>query len=320
MVRVLLGVVAAALWASVMPATAAAQTATSAGAGSQEAKVDAKVDAKFNGQVDTLLTGAAYSIRSDGAPQDISGQSGIGEVVMTYYLAPLLDDGAPLSLAPFLQRTSQVFADVGLRHFVTHNPNPGSIDRTEWHGWVAEGVDAYVTRMLVLNASFQYAYNALRDVDIDQRTHEFTGVAGVGLRAGDIQLDAAYAFTALRSAGSFSAPRWGSVQISAFAVIERRLAVRLTGTVLSGGVEGSAYLAYYPRRSFGIFTEGSMARAKLYLGDVIDKRSAGELGVSWWVSPSLRFVGQYTLTSDDVLGLYSELTHSVQLEASVRFD
>jgi hypothetical protein len=311
MMRVVLGVVAATLWASVIPAAAAAQTATSAGAGGQDEKV--------NAQIDTLLTGAAYSIRNDGASQDIAGQSGIGEVAMTYYLQPLVDDGGPLSLEPFLQRTSEVFADVGARHFVTHNPNPGRIDRTEWAGWVSQGVGAYVTRMLVLNASFEYAYNALSDVGIDQRTHEFTGSAGAGLRAGDVELDASYTLTALRSGGSFSTLRWGTVQISAFAVMARRLVVRFSGAALAGGVQGSAYLAYYPTRTLGIFTEASMGRTKPYLSDVTDKRYAGELGVSWWVSPTVRLVGEYTLTVDDVLGLYSELTHAVQVEASVRF-
>jgi hypothetical protein len=283
--------------------------------------------AKANWQVDTTLSGRAYSIRDATiASGDVAGQAGSGQVGMTYFLEPVSDDGAPRSLQPFLQRASTVVVSLGAGHFVTHNPGAG-VDRTDWSAAVSQGADLYLTRMWALSLGFTYAYDVLQDVGVDQATHAFTGSAGVGLRAGDVRLDAGYALTAFRSEGAFAPLRWGSLRLSAFAVMARRLSVSLSGTALTGGVQGSASLAYYPTQDLAIFGGVSLGRADFYRNDLVDRRYAGDVGLSFWVSPDTRLLGEYTLTIDDVPAQienptvipYREVSHAILLEASVRF-
>jgi hypothetical protein len=271
-------------------------------------------------QVDSTATGSAYSLQESGTSgRDLAGQAGSGAVGMTYFLQPVSEDGAPRSLQPFLQRASTAFVSLGGSHFVTHNPG-AFVDRTDWSGGVSSGVDLYLTRMLAFTFALGYAYDVLQDVAVDQATHDFWGSVGGGLRAGDVRLDALYSFTASRSGGAFASPRWGSVRLSAFAVLERRLTVSLSGTALSGGVQGSGALTYYPTQNLAIFGGGSLGRADFYRSDIVDRRYAGDVGLSYWVSPTVRLLGEYTLTIDDVRDLYSELSHTVLVEASVRFD
>src|SRR5262249_39120293 len=90
------------------------------------------------------LSGSIFTVSYDGYP-DVHGNDASGGVSLTHYLTPVVDDGAPRSLQPFLQRVSTISASIGGGGFVTRNPDGGQ-DRTDSHFGASAGFDVYVTR------------------------------------------------------------------------------------------------------------------------------------------------------------------------------
>jgi hypothetical protein len=278
-------------------------------------------------QIDGSLSGSVYTLSYAGPTNvDVHGNSASGTLGATRFLTPVVDDGAPRSLQPFLQRTSTVYASVGGSGFVTRNPGSGP-NRTDAAFNARAGFDVYVSRYFALFGSFTYGYDVLHDVGTDQATHSFTPSAGFGVRAGDARFNVAYTFSASDTNGAFAPLRWGTLDVSAFVVFERVVRLLLWGRALQGGGMGGGGLEYFPVQDFGIYADGFGGRGQLYISDLAVTRFGGDLGFAAWASPRVRLEAAYTLTRNvyptQVSQGYSydlgETRHTLLLASAVRF-
>jgi hypothetical protein len=152
-------------------------------------------------QIDTTLSARKYSLQYAEASPSTYGTGMDLDVDLIRFMAPLRDDGAPYSLQPFLQRSSQWSLSLDGTHFSTHNPFGGD-DRTDWIGGISGALDAYVKPWLALTAGLGYGVSVLHDVGVDQTTRTFRGGFGFGLRAANTRFDAWYGLIAEDVAGS----------------------------------------------------------------------------------------------------------------------
>ena len=277
-------------------------------------------------QLDTQIFGSAYSLHETAAAAlDVSGNRGGGSLDVNHFLAPLIDDGAPYSLRPFLQRESAIYATVAGTGFLTRNPYGGP-DRTSSYLGLSAGLDVYVERHVALTASLGYSYDVLHDVNTSQKTNGFSGSAGLGFRGGDVRFDVSYTFSARDVDGTFAKLRWGVAQASVFAVLGRRFTLHPWGRAIQGGGEGGLDLGFYATRELGLFLSGFGGRGDLYSDDLVVTRYGGEAGLSYWVAPSFRLSAYYTLRFTDLpvqvanqlaYG-YHEIEHSLSLRGLLR--
>jgi hypothetical protein len=251
-------------------------------------------------QLDATLRGAGYSINESvpvqyPTPLSTGGERVNGDLQVTRYLGPIVDDDAPRSLQPFLQRASVLYADVGGGGFLTRNPTGGQ-NRTDAGVGATLGLDIYVLRQLALTASLGYGYDILHDVDADVAAHAFSGSAGLGVRISDVRIDASYAFAASEANGSFAPLRWGQVNLAVFAVIDRRVTLNFWGELFQQSGGGGIDFGVYPTQDLGLFLDGAALRGELYASDTLVNRYYGSAGLSYWVTPRVRLGAYYELT------------------------
>jgi hypothetical protein len=280
-------------------------------------------------QLGATLSGSLYSVDSvpvaGGISPDTKGRSASGALEVIRYLAPLVDDGSPRSLEPFLQRASTISASLGGGGFATENPY-GSRDRTSANLGARAGMNVYLARYLALTAAFGYGYSVLHDVISNHERHGFSGSAGLGLRVGDARLDASYTFAASNVDGTFAPLQWGSVQLSAYVVLARFFTLSPWGRVMPHGGEGGLDLGLYATRDLGFFLGGFGGRSAFSSSDVLFNRYGGSAGLSYWAVSRARLAAYYRPTYTDVSpqvvdGLmygYRQLDHSISLEVAVR--
>lgn len=276
-------------------------------------------------ELDAQASGSLYSLSYPGVSTSTSGNAASGSLSVTRFLAPLVDDDAPRSLQPFLQRASSIYIGVGGGGFVTRNPNAGQ-DRTDTNFDANAGLDIYLSRYFAVTGELSYGFDVLHDVGVDQDSHLFSGSAGFGLRFGDVLFDASYTFTADDVDGSFAPIRWGSATITAFCVFDRRFTLNIWGTALQDGGEGGLELGYYVTQDFGAFLGGLGARGQLYSEDVLVNRYSGMAGLSYWVGPRTRLAAYYTFVVNDEPTQFvdeieygsTQVEHTLELELVAR--
>jgi hypothetical protein len=156
-----------------------------------------------------------------------------------------------------------------------------------------------VTRHVALTGDFQYAYDVLHEESFVQKDHSFSGNAGFGVRLGDCQFDASYSFSAHDVDGTFAKPRWGSVRLSAYFLFSESFSVTVSGHGAEDGGGAGIDLAFFTAKDLAFFA-GLAGQTFVY---VIDGRRAsaydGSLGLSYWVTPTLRFSWGYALGLDN---------------------
>ena len=243
------------------------------------------------------LSGSIYTIHpgpyanTDFDQQGNRGSASVGPIV---FLTPVVDNDAPRSLQPFLQRTSSVYGDVFGGGFVTRHGN-GAFTRTDSLVGADAGADVYLTRHLALTGGIRYAYDVLHDDVLVRKGHSFSGSAGVGARIGDARIDASYGFGAYNFDGSFVKPGWGSVGLSAYLLLAESFAITLSGHVNDRGGGGGLNLGLYATKDFGVFAGFSGATFTYTDSDVRSNRYNGSAGFSYWATPALRFYWSYVL-------------------------
>jgi len=263
---------------------------------------------------------------------DSNGDRAGGTFELTRFIDPVVDDGAPRSLQPFLQHASTVYGGFDAGGFVTRPPLVGTslvTNRTDKSFGVGLGVDVYVTPWLAYTVGAGYTYDVLHDVGIDDATHGFNAAGGVGLRVADARFDLSYAFAATRMNGSFVPPQWGALRLSVLAVFVRRFTLSAWGQTVERGGEGGGELGWYATQNLGFFLGGSGERGRLFTGDdVIANRFTGDASLSWWVAPRVRLSAAYTFTytedpdhtaDDGSSDGYDEMEHAVTIGAALRF-
>jgi hypothetical protein len=291
----------------------------------------AAVQLQSSWELYVTLLGAGYLIQyapSAPIPGALGGR-GYGSFEVSRYLSPLVDDDAPRSLQPFLQRASHVSALVAGSGFVTLFPGssvgPGGKRSDEVLAF-GVGADVYVTRWLALTGLLGHSLDALHDdvAGVDQTGHSFSASAGFGLRAGDVRFDAAYTFGASLGDAGWAKLRWGSFQGTLTAVINRRFALVPWGRALQGGGGGGIGVDVYPTQNLGVHASGYGERGELYsASDTIENRYSGRAGLSYWLTPRVRLAAFYQFTLLDTPSTpgapgFDERDNAGELDVAVR--
>jgi hypothetical protein len=279
-------------------------------------------------EIDGSLSGAFYNLTSMSIPY-ASGNQLTGSLGLTHYLQPLVDDGAPRSLEPYLQRTSTLSLGANAGGWTTNQSNPTTFTFGDTFGGASAGFNVYANPTLAFTGSFAYGYDVARaDMQPDQASHSFTGSGGIGLRFGDTRLDAAYTFSARDTNGTFTPLRWGTATLSVTTVIARRFYGYAWGQALQSGGGGGLQLEIHPDRDLGIYVTGSGKRGEIFDNDEVIADSFGATaGVAYWVSPSVRIEAAYNFnyTERDAQTIgqtdyypYAEITNGFTLTAALR--
>jgi hypothetical protein len=235
-----------------------------------------------------------------------SGGRGAGTFELRRYLSPVVDDDAPRSLQPFLQRASSIFFTMNVSGFVTQlspvSSFGASATRSDTQFGPGVGVDIYVTPLFALTGGLGYSYDALHDdlAMLDQHAHGFFARGGFGFRVKDARFDVQYAFQALDVDGAWAPLRWGTLTGTAFIVIDRRAALKFWGEALESGGGGGLEVDYYPLQSLGLFAGAYGARGKLYNDDTMVNRFRAWAGFSYWFTARVRAGLEYEFLLNDV--------------------
>ena len=281
------------------------------------------LDQDPNFQVDTTVTATRYSLSY---PPGVPGTTGSQETLSTTVVAfatPLQDDDAPYTLQPFTQREDRFSFSMSGGHFDTANPYGGP-DRTQWNGGLSAGFDAYVKRWLVVFAGASYGYFSLSDPGASETGHAFGADVGVGFRYRDTRLDLSAAEQGNRTSGT-SGPWRGSLSMSLFTLIKRRVVLDASGTLVQGGGEGSFEVEVFPSKRAGVFASAFAGRFEPYADPVLATRYAGTAGFAGWFDASMALVGLYSLryerdsATPPATNGYDSLSHTFELDAYFRF-
>ena len=247
-----------------------------------------------NFEVQGTVSGTHYSISP---PPGTLGTSGNREGLSMNLIAfqrPLQDDDSPYSLQGFMQRESTFSMSVNTGRFDTANQF-GGVDRTEWYVGAGAGFNAYVKRWFAVFAEASYDYYDLHDVDLAQTTHAFSADAGVGFRYRDTRFNLSVGEQGYRTAGAFG-PWHGSLTLSAFTVIHRRVSLTANGTLVQGGQEGYFQTELFPTKATGVFASAFAGRFEPYADPVVVTRYIGSAGFAGWFDATTALVGEYALT------------------------
>ena len=271
------------------------------------------------------MSGSAYTIHYKANGSAAPAQHGNRDSVYLaplVFLSPVIDNDAPRSLQPFLQRTSTFSVSVSRGGFATRYGN-GAFTRTYSSMGADVGVDTYLTRQFALTGRIGYAYGVLDDVIVN-KSHTFSGSAGFGVRFGDARLDASYSFDARNTDGTFAKLRWGAVGLRAYVVFARSFALGLSGNVRDGGGGGGVDLGYYPMKDLGLFLSAAGQTFVYYSPDIRASYYTGGAGISHWVTPGLRLYLTYALKlthapAQPLMSFESdEVEHTLSLNAILR--
>ena len=263
----------------------------------------------------TTLSGSVYTIHvtQEGFQlPDQSGKSGSITAGPIVYLTPVIDDDAPRSLQPFLQRTSTVSATITGDGFITESASRAFTRKSSLIG-LSAGVDRYVTRGFALTGGLGYSYSALHDGEVTH-AHGLSASAGFGVRLGDVRLDASYTFDARDLDGTFATVRWGTVNAAAYAVVAKSVVLRLYGLISDGGGGGGGSVGYYTTKDIGLFLGGSGRAFVYYLPEVHSHSFSGWAGISCWATPSARVYGTYSLNINQTPAQPGRLTQADTIE------
>ncbi len=178
----------------------------------------------------------------------LGGQAGAS---FTLFGRRVVDDDAPPSLQPYLQRVFTLHVDGGGGGFRfapdVNNANGGN-DSTNGY---ADAYAAGYARWLYGYVGFGMRYRS------DSPSHysllQLPLDVAAGVRFGDVRLSLGWSVSPTRvNEQSFGVPFWGGVYAHAFAVVRRRLALDAQVTVVDGGAAADAGATVYLARRFGV--------------------------------------------------------------------
>jgi hypothetical protein len=199
----------------------------------------------------------------------------------------LIDDDAPYSLQPFLQRASTVFFGAGGAGFQgDYDGSSSPLSRGKSGGFNA-GFYVHLKPWLALGGSFDFNafHNSYDGYDEPPRDgYSLRGHVDLGFRWRDLRFDVGYGVTGERMNQSWLPTLWYSLDASVLAVIKRRVALRGSASVLPRGAGGSLSVEGFVNRElsfFGSFFGGRYS----YIDDGIAAWYAGgSVGVTKWAA------------------------------------
>ncbi|HVY48064.1 MAG TPA: hypothetical protein VHB21_19385 [Minicystis sp.] len=242
-----------------------------------------------------------------------------------------MDDDAPRTLQPFLQRASSVRASFAGGTLRTVGPALGHGAFTDANLDGGAAFDLYVLRWLVLGASFDYQYDVTtlreRGVHDAQTTNTLAPAGSVGVRFGDTRIDVIYRYRAPLVHGSVQFPQWGVLTAQVESVLaKRRLGLFVTASAFDSGAGLTADIEGFFTKDLSLYAGGyGSADAHDDAGTPHDDYG-GRAGVAVWVAPRLRLVAEYEISGADVTPApvggadfaYTELRNAVSVSVLAR--
>jgi hypothetical protein len=260
------------------------------------------------------------------APGNVISWGGSGTISLSGFLHHrLVEDDAPLSLQPYLQRTGAIEGTVSANGFSTDSPSY----LEPYHGTTLGGsvaVDAYPTEVLTLWASAAF---------FRSKTGGGFGGPGTeyllprlelapGVRFGDTRGSVGYTWAPTIINGTYDGRGLGELFLRINSVIGRRVSLSLLGALILSGARGSLSLVVFPTRRVGLGGGFEYAEGAIYFDrhDVYRQWQAWGnlilwLGRTWALGLEYRF-----LHSAPTTGLSGSPmdTHRIALSFSFRLD
>jgi hypothetical protein len=232
--------------------------------------------------------------------------SGNGDVTL-YLREPLVDDDSPLSIQPFLQRTSVLSLDAGGQYLGSNYSaaaNGGSY--TQGYAPVSASTRAFVTDSIALLGGVGVDY--LHDrrapavgIGSTRDIWEPWGSIGVDARHGDAGLSLQWQFVDVdQTVGGQRTWRsvfWPRLSLAGRLVLDRRYDVTASATIIPDGVEGRVGFAAYPTKELGLSVFVQVDHGQIFWdsGTHYDRVYGGP-AVSYWFSPRTALSLSYSPT------------------------
>jgi hypothetical protein len=261
---------------------------------------------------------------------DEFGLAGNGRLrVSLYPCRPLIDDDAPLSLQPFLQRAFRVQASGGFFGSDTEVDSVG-LDPTHQRsqsGFFQALAEGYPSEHLYAAASVQVQSSAFRI----SRPAMFGGdgpisttlavpvSASLGARVGDLLIAGTWTVTPLQTDSAPWRVRMPTPGLNAQVVVRRRWSFAASLTVLEGGAQASGGADLFFGRALDVFASvngGHQTPAGGSTSDFAGGRVGAFFWQSRWFGAGLAYAPQWTRFGG--VSTVSQVAHLLQLTVSSR--
>jgi len=261
-----------------------------------------------------------------GSGSGLTSNSGAGSLTLEGYLHHrLLDDEAPLSLQPYLQRAGSIEASFAASGFSTDAPGFAE----PFHGTSFGGelsVDAYTGQVLTLYGSASFSR--------DKTGGGFAGFPGSeyllprvtfgpGLRFGDTRITVGYTWAPTIQDGTYDGRGFGEAYLRITSVLARRFFLTLLGEIILSGGLGSIDVALFPWRTFGFTAGFEFAQGAIFYDTRrVYRRWQASGGLNWWITPRAGLGLEYRFIHTEALeGPASPFdTHRISLAFGLRLD
>jgi hypothetical protein len=265
---------------------------------------ETRVELSVGGQINVAN---ASALPSQLGPLDWSRIGGGGSLGVGVYLGrKLVDDDAPLSLQPFLQRktTLSLFGN-GAGLSSDWNQGALRVAHRDWRqGSVTMSAGGYIRSRFYLSGSVGFSYTAWNDrvpwsggpipappSSVSMTTLALSAV--LGWRIVDTLLYAGWGVTVVSNGDSNApsrVPFWGGAYAGAQTVLKRRIELQASVGVLDGGASARAWGEIFFGRRLGIFAGvyGGAGKSSDTNDPFRYSFAGGEVGVGLWMSPRVR--------------------------------
>jgi hypothetical protein len=264
---------------------------------------------------------------SSGQP-DLAGArslTGSGGLAITGFLNPVIDDDAPPSLQPFLQRAGSfsLFGGGGHTSF-TRPPQLGPSGETTFGNVGVDG-SGYFGRALFVGAGLSLSY----------ATHQFVGYAehdsflalplyvSAGVRWRALLVNAGWRVAPARNnEDAFAVSFWGNAYLNVYGVIGRRASIGGVVDVLDGGAAASVRFSIWTARRLGFGVSGGGGHAAPAAPARAYDFARGRVFAEVWVAPraalSLVYELAWTRYVATTVPSSDAIMHGVSLEVTGR--
>jgi hypothetical protein len=282
-----------------------AVTAALAGTPPPASRVEIDVGANI-GYVENRLVADAHTL---------SGGTGLRLTI--FVPRPVVDDDAPRSLQPFLQRAGRVWMGAAGGGFHWDYDGYGIVHRVR-SGAGAAGFDVYAHPFVALTGSFTVS-GSHSDADVLFPAMDLLGLQGtigLGIRWQDVRFDLEYRLSESRAGTQWSTPHYGNVSLSAFIAVQRHLTISLMVETVYRGAQTWAAVTKYLGKDLSLFL--GIGGGQSGAGFSKPRNSAhGEVGFTGWRSRHFAVTVSYSLawTADHQ---HDDLSHVLALTFSSR--
>jgi len=252
------------------------------------------------------------------------GQAGEGQLTVDWFMRrPVVDDGTPYGVQPFLQRADRL--SLGVEGSIASAGDDSTLGEYSDKAFAARLVGLFYRKWAVFGGEVDYAHLSTRQLSPGSGTtpeelHEIQILrpsVTFGLRDQALELRLSYVYTAYidngapRSPGwggsyiftsyfddrTFRTPAWGQCRALMTLVLDNSTYFSLTGFASVDGGGGGAKYETFPNPRVGIWFEGDYQEEQINYFDGVNSSVVGytmahaEIGVEWWRSNRFALLG-----------------------------